>query len=58
MGDVVPFRTVPVTDPAPPHVLCPCGSAWFNATVCLNGTTITGYQVPLECAHCGNEYAP
>lgn len=55
MGDVVPFRT---PEAAPANNMCPCGSAWFTATVCLNGTTITGYQQPLHCAHCGNEYAP
>jgi hypothetical protein len=55
MGDVVPFRT---PEAAPANNMCPCGSAWFTATVCLNGTAITGYQQPLHCAHCGNEYAP
>lgn len=55
MGDVVPFRT---PQPAPANTTCPCGNAWFTATVCLNGTTITGYQQPLHCTHCGNEHAP
>lgn len=45
-------------DPTAPTLLCDCGSAWFNARVCLEGQHITGYGVPITCVECGQEVTP
>ncbi|NKR75820.1 hypothetical protein GS492_25085 [Rhodococcus hoagii] len=44
--------------PTPAHLTCPCGSAWWNATVCIEGQKVTGYGLPLTCAECGKEAQP
>lgn len=32
--------------------VCPCGSAWFDATVTFEEGHVTGYLLPLRCHDC------
>ncbi|MBM4494773.1 hypothetical protein GS504_24290 [Rhodococcus hoagii] len=42
----------------PAHLTCECGSAWWNAQVCIEGQKVTGYGLPLVCVECGKEGQP
>lgn len=44
--------------PIPAHLTCVCGSAWWNAKVCIEGQKVTGYGLPVTCAECGKEAHP
>ncbi|MDF3309771.1 hypothetical protein P3H15_32655 [Rhodococcus sp. T2V] len=55
-GDVISLDSR--RGPSVPTFLCECGSAWFNARVCLEGRQVTGYGVPIVCVECGREVTP
>lgn len=45
-------------DAAPLALICPCGSQWFDAKVCIEDGKVTGYAVPVRCVSCGEEVVP
>lgn len=55
--NVIPLGTRTVND-AYPGLKCGCGSAWFNAEVCLEGRQVSGYMLPITCRECGTEVTP